>query len=467
MRQCLTNPDGGYYTSRGSSTSSDPFGKRGDFITSPEISQIFGELVGLWTYAEWKAQDLANTDTKVQLMELGPGRGTLMDDVLRTLRNFGQMMGKVERIWLVEASERLRERQHTLLCEEGDVLVECEEGWKGRCKYAKETEIVWVEDMKFVPSGTCACLYACGGVLANEMTPDPEVAPFIIAHEFFDALPIHVFQSVAPKPTQSPPSITTSTATQPPSSSSSTSTSPNKPNEWREMLVNPTSPYDSILNARAAKPGVTPPDFELIVSPKPTPHSQLLPRLSERYTKLLPTTGATIEISPESLSLMGDIAKRIGGEKGQKAQGAALILDYGPSETIPTNSLRGIQNHKPTSPFTSAGAADLSADVDFLGLAHAALDASPRVEVHGPVEQAVFLGAMGVRERAEMLMKTVEGKGGEGEKEVRERILGSWRRLVDRGPDGMGKTYKALAVLPFDAGKEVRRPVGFGGDVKV
>jgi len=232
------------------------------------------------------------------------------------------------------------------------------------------------------------------------------------------------------------------------------------------MLVNPVSPYDAILNARATKAGPAP-DFELVVSQAPTPHSQLLPRTSTRYQKLLPSASATIEISPESLSLVADIARRIGGSspatKGSTSspRGAALILDYGPSNTIPANSLRGIQNHKPISPFSMPGAVDISADVDFLGLAHAALDASPGVEVHGPVEQALFLSAMGIKERAEMLVQ----KAGEDE-EVRQRIVGSWRRLVDRGPDGMGKTYKALAILPYEPKKEIRRPVGFGGDVQ-
>jgi len=154
MRQCLTNPDGGYYTSRGQATSSDPFGKRGDFITSPEISQIFGELVGLWTYAEWRAQGVTG---KVDLIELGPGRGTLMDDVLRTLRNFKPMMDSVGRIYLVEASGHLREIQHKLLC--GDAPLEpCDEGFSSRCKYSPDTEIVWCEDLKFVPSGASAFL---------------------------------------------------------------------------------------------------------------------------------------------------------------------------------------------------------------------------------------------------------------------------------------------------------------------
>ena len=76
MRQCLTSEFGGYYT-----TGADPFGRKGDFITSPEISQLFGEMVGLWVVTEWMKQ--GRKTAGLQMIELGPGRGTLMDDVLR------------------------------------------------------------------------------------------------------------------------------------------------------------------------------------------------------------------------------------------------------------------------------------------------------------------------------------------------------------------------------------------------
>ena len=79
MRQCLTNPDGGYYTA--SAPDRDQFGQKGDFITSPEISQIFGELIGVWFVAQWIAQ--GKKSHGVELIEVGPGRGTLMDDMLR------------------------------------------------------------------------------------------------------------------------------------------------------------------------------------------------------------------------------------------------------------------------------------------------------------------------------------------------------------------------------------------------
>lgn len=79
MRQCLTSASGGYYTSR--PNGHDQFGQKGDFITSPEISQVFGELVGVWVVAEWISQ--GKRSSGIHLMEVGPGRGTLMDDMLR------------------------------------------------------------------------------------------------------------------------------------------------------------------------------------------------------------------------------------------------------------------------------------------------------------------------------------------------------------------------------------------------
>lgn len=140
--------DGGYYTS--AAEGRDQFGQKGDFVTSPEISQIFGELVGLWVVAEWIAQ--GRKSDGVYLMELGPGRGTLMDDVLRTIRNFKPLSQAIDAIYLVEASPSLRETQHKLLCGDNP-LQETELGYTSTSKYTPDLKIIWCEDIRFVPIG--------------------------------------------------------------------------------------------------------------------------------------------------------------------------------------------------------------------------------------------------------------------------------------------------------------------------
>jgi NADH dehydrogenase [ubiquinone] 1 alpha subcomplex assembly factor 7 len=80
MRMCLTADVGGYYTGA-LEKDRDQFGRKGDFITSPEISQVFGELIGIWFVAEWISQ--GRPKRGVELIEVGPGRGTLMADMLR------------------------------------------------------------------------------------------------------------------------------------------------------------------------------------------------------------------------------------------------------------------------------------------------------------------------------------------------------------------------------------------------
>jgi len=444
MRMCLTSDVGGYYTSK--QEGRDQFGQKGDFITSPEISQIFGELIGIWFVAEWMAQ--GRKSKGIELVEIGPGRGTLMDDMLRTIRNFKPMAESIDAVYLVEASPDLREAQKQLLC--GDApLTETSIGHQGISKYAN-LPIIWTENIRFVPS-------------------DQDKTPFIVAHEFFDALPIHAFRSIAPSDSlQETIKTPTGEHKLAPEAFKRQAKGP----QWREMVVSPAPPHSThttLGTPKSQQSSNPPPDFQLTLSKSSTPHSLYLPEISPRYQALKPVPDSLIEVSPESYAYAQEIARRIGGTKDtpkSSPSGAAIILDYGPADTIPTNSLRGIRAHERVSPLSSPGLVDLSADVDFVALAEAALKASPGVEVHGPIEQGMFLLGMGIRERAEMLIKSLneDEEGHLAKDEKKKRIESAWRRLVDRGGSGMGKVYKALAIVPDSGGR--RKPVGFGGDVE-
>lgn len=141
MTEALAHPRFGYYTT------GDPIGAEGDFITAPEISQMFGELVGLWCAHTWTQMGAPNP---VLLVELGPGRGTLMQDALRAAAMLPAFRAAV-RLHLVETSPVLRRRQ-------AEALTDIAPAWHDRL---------------------------------SDLPPGPML---IVANEFFDALPIRQFQ---------------------------------------------------------------------------------------------------------------------------------------------------------------------------------------------------------------------------------------------------------------------------------
>ena len=142
MELCLSHPVHGYYRQR------DPLGTAGDFTTAPEISQLFGELVGAWLMHMWCA--LAQP-VPIALIELGPGRGTLMADIVRTLRHDPALAEQVE-IHLIETSPALRAAQSATLAK-----------------------------LDVVP------------VHHDDLTSLPDGPALWIANEFFDALPTDQF----------------------------------------------------------------------------------------------------------------------------------------------------------------------------------------------------------------------------------------------------------------------------------
>ncbi|XP_045583693.2 LOW QUALITY PROTEIN: protein arginine methyltransferase NDUFAF7, mitochondrial [Procambarus clarkii] len=161
MKEVLINPVSGYY-----SAGQDMLGSKGDYITSPEICQMFGELVGVWVYSEWYK---LGSPKPLQLVELGPGRGTLMEDVLRVLKQFGEA-GSDLTVHLVEVSEELSCKQEEKLCR----VVQSRKDMPDELYYKKSTTtdgspIFWYRHLSSVPKNFSVFL----------------------ANEFFDVLPIH------------------------------------------------------------------------------------------------------------------------------------------------------------------------------------------------------------------------------------------------------------------------------------
>jgi NADH dehydrogenase [ubiquinone] 1 alpha subcomplex assembly factor 7 len=139
MTLCLSHPEFGYYMTR------DPFGVSGDFTTAPEISQVFGELIGVWVAQTWHH---LGSPGKFALVELGPGRGTLMMDVLRVLQKV-PACAKAAEVHLVETSPVLRAAQ-----------------------------------LERVPDATWH----------SSVASLPSLPSILLANEFFDALPIRQFE---------------------------------------------------------------------------------------------------------------------------------------------------------------------------------------------------------------------------------------------------------------------------------
>jgi len=147
MAACLFDPEHGYYTTR------EPFGADGDFTTAPEISQMFGEIVGVWLVAAWRA---LGSPAPAVIAEIGPGRGTLMKDVLRTIGRLAPELRSDGRFAMVETSPRLVAVQQRTLGDDA-----------GR--------VVWSTSVDDLPPGPL----------------------FLVGNELFDAVPMRQFVKTA------------------------------------------------------------------------------------------------------------------------------------------------------------------------------------------------------------------------------------------------------------------------------
>ncbi|GAA3864156.1 class I SAM-dependent methyltransferase [Celeribacter arenosi] len=255
MAECLLHPEHGYYTTR------DPLGVDGDFTTAPEVSQMFGELIGLSLAQSWIDQ---GSPERIVLAEIGPGRGTLMADALRATAGVAGFHDALS-LYLVEASPTLQARQAEALASYRPTWLERAEG-----------------------------------------LPDDRPL-YLVANEFFDALPIRQFTRDG--------------------------------SGWRETQV-----------------GLD--DGKLVLGlSTPTPMAALTHRLGDTET------GDIVEICPAAGPVMAAIARRIVAHGG-----AGIVIDYGDWRSL-GDTFQALAKHEPVDPLAHPGQVDLTAHVDFEALA--------------------------------------------------------------------------------------------------
>jgi SAM-dependent MidA family methyltransferase len=333
MALCLGDPKHGYYATR------DPFGAAGDFVTAPEVSQMFGEIVGAWLVNAWR---MAGAPTPALLVELGPGRGTLMKDILRIATKAQDFLAAA-RVRLVETSPVLKAEQAKTLAQAG-------------------AEIAWCDSVSELPSGPL----------------------FLIANEFFDALPVRQFVRAD--------------------------------DVWRERVVG--------LDASAKLAFGLGAGTVAGASEATTATSPLRGRLDNV------SDGSILELRPAADAIVAEIARRIA-----VGNGAALVIDYGYEGPAFGDTLQAIRGHNFADPLEAPGEADLTAHVDFSALVRAAR--SEGATAHGPISQGKFLTALGLRQRAAKLAASVREK-------ERAEIEAAAERLA--GPAAMGTLFKVLAL---------------------
>lgn len=305
MADCLLHPEHGYYATR------DPFGRAGDFITAPEISQMFGEMLGLCLAQVWLDQGRPAPFT---LAEIGPGRGTLMADVARVIRSVPGM-AEAARLHLIEASPTLRAVQRQTLAAH---------------------PVTWHDSVETLPGAPL----------------------FLLANEFFDALPIRQF-------------LRTEAG-------------------WAERQVG--------LQGERLVPGLAP----------PTRFAALEHRLAD--TK----PGDVVETCPAAVPILTGIARRIAAHGG-----AALVIDYGHWRSL-GNTFQAVRAHEYCDPFAAPGEADLTAHVAFEPLAASARVAG--AQASAMTAQGLLLERLGITARAEALAAKLSGRAREAHRAAHRRL---------------------------------------------
>ncbi|KAL7315337.1 hypothetical protein PS15m_006797 [Mucor circinelloides] len=318
---------------------------------------------------------------KTQIIEFGPGRGTLMSDMLRTLSQFPYFYKTLSDVHFIEASPGLRKMQRAALVagsQDKDVIRV--EGNKDEAPIETITredgiKVSWHDGIEVVP----------------------DQWSFIMAHEFFDALPIHSFEKTG--------------------------------DEWRELMVDMDDTEESEHN------------FRIVKSPNQAAMTATL--LSDKKFESF-KDGDRVDVSPDCWSVMDKMARYL-----SKNGGTGLAIDYG-QDYVQGDTLRAIKDHKIIHPMCDPGSADLSADVDFSFLKQA-IQSGSDITAYGPITQKEFLQSLGIQARIETLFRNAKTSA------ARKSLLDGAERLMD--PEAMGRIYKVLAFA--NSTGHSKEPVGF------
>ncbi|XP_037073547.1 protein arginine methyltransferase NDUFAF7 homolog, mitochondrial-like [Pollicipes pollicipes] len=415
MSEVLVHPLQGYYSARAD------IGAHGDFVTAPEVAGMYGEMLGVWLVNEWQK---LGAPQPLQLVELGPGRGTLMSDILQVV---DRLAGDVQlSVHLVEVSRPLAHVQASTLgvrmTSASDGLSDSgsgtassrrdqsEPGGRAASSSAGHSESGGrtsqsgdqsaPPEQMTLPSGdesdaeTCDVLRGTTArgrdVLWHTRLQDvPEAFSLVVANEFFDALPVHQFRRTDAG--------------------------------WREVLVDLAEDEPHRLRFVLAR-GRTPACL---------------------YIDEEAAAGRDeLEVCPRAGLLTSHLAARLAQDGG-----AALICDYGHTGDR-GDTLRAFRKHKCVEPLLAPGSADITCDVDFAALARAA---GPEVLKFGPVSQRQFLAEMGLATRLERLLTSCPERA--------DQLRAAYSMLTG----DMGERFKMWALLPATAAPILRwhPPAGF------
>lgn len=528
MRMALQHPTHGYYTQAQSSRALDDFdddfdddptpsrtgddnsmiiGPGGDFITAPEVSQVFGECLCIWFFTRWDHQLKRSA---WEWLECGPGKGTLLVDVLRFASQLSvtEFLKQCRAIHLVEASPALQQIQR-------QSLEDLQRRYPTRFAFQFHSDSSMGNDAFNTPfstngvgttstttttssthQGTTPSKYKLSKAMATipvywykswmeyyqswhkqkyeqsvvavaergqceGTVTDVEVGQnpvFTVFQEFLDALPIHSFEK-APEGYWRERLVDVALREdlwneeegkgvqlrQAQSAEPASSTNPSANFDTQSSSKTPPSTMDSSVPTQDKSGKKL--RLRMVLAPETTPAVRtLLGTDADGYRpkeidKDVPA-GSVIEVSPESILMVQELAKLI-----SERNGAALIVDYGQEGSADT--IRGFSKHQQVPFLSQPGRVDITADVDFGALRHAvnhgklmsaANTDQSYVRAYGPVNQGDFLMTMGLGERVMQLAERPDCT-----EEQANNLYQCMVRLAS--PEQMGTRYKVLSIV--------------------